>query len=62
MLNLVINYYVNRIRDSILYIKMIKYPIKVSRSLLDIFNKIEIEAKLIKTKKEVINSIKSEIK
>ena len=60
VLDLAIDCYVNGIRDPTLRIKMIKYPAKISRSLLDAFNKSEIETKLMKAEKKVINSIKSE--
>ena len=60
VLDLAIDCYVNGIRDPTLRIKMIKYPAKTSRSLLGAFNKAEVEAKLMKAEKEVINSMKSE--
>ena len=60
--NLIINYYVNNIRDFILRIKIIKYSAKISYSLFNIFNKIEIKIKLIKIKKKIINLIKNKIK
>lgn len=60
VLDLAIDCYVNSIRDPTLRIKMIKYPAKASRSLLDTFNKAEIKAKLMKAEKEVIDSMKNE--
>lgn len=60
VLDLAIDCYVSGIRDPTLRIKMIKYPAKPTRYLLGAFNKAEVEAKLMKAEKEVIDSMKSE--